>query len=106
MKNGNALLWGSMFILILLVFACELSLGSVIIPLKSVLLTIMGRKDVPEDWRQIVLLFRLPRTRTAMCAGAALGMAGLKMQTLFRNPLADPFVLGISSGAGLGVALL
>jgi len=91
---------------LLLVCALELSLGSVLIPLKSVLAVLSGHQDVPEGWRQIILLFRLPRTATAMLAGAALGIAGLKMQTLFRNPLADPFVLGISSGASLGVALV
>jgi iron complex transport system permease protein len=106
MKNAGTLFWGSLLALLVLAFACELSLGSVVIPPKSVFLTIIGKTDVPEDWRQIILLFRLPRALTAMLAGAALGMAGLKMQTLFRNPLADPYVLGISSGAGLGVALV
>jgi iron complex transport system permease protein len=86
--------------------ALELALGSLLIPIKSVISILLGRNDVPEGWRQIVLLFRLPRALTAALAGAALGIAGLKMQTLFRNPLADPFVLGISSGAGLGVALV
>jgi iron complex transport system permease protein len=89
-----------------LAFVLELSFGSVSIPLRDVVSIVLGRTDVLEDWRQIVLLFRLPRALTAMLAGAALGIAGLKMQTLFRNPLADPFVLGISSGAGLGVAIV
>lgn len=84
----------------------QLCLGSVTIPLASVLSILWGSPDVPEGWRQIVLLFRLPRAITAMLGGAALGLAGLMMQTLFRNPLADPFVLGISSGASLGVALV
>lgn len=106
MKNAGTVFWGSVLALLVLAFACELSLGSVVIPLKAVFLTIVGKTNVPEDWRHIILLFRLPRALTAMLAGAALGMAGLKMQTLFRNPLADPFVLGISSGAGLGVALV
>ncbi len=98
--------WGAMFLAMAAAFALELSLGSVWIPLKTVVSILLGRVDAAEDWRQIVLLFRLPRALTAMLAGAALGMAGLKMQTLFRNPLADPFVLGISSGASLGVALV
>lgn len=102
----RALLWGGLTIALLLAFTLELSLGSVLIPLQSVVAVLIGRQDAPEGWRQIVLLFRLPRTVTAMLAGAALGMAGLKMQTLFRNPLADPYVLGISSGASLGVALV
>ena len=54
----------------------------------------------------VIDAIRLPRSLTAMLAGAALGIAGLQMQTLFRNPLADPFALGISSGASLGVALV
>ena len=56
--------------------------------------------------RSILLNFRLPRILTAMLAGAALGVAGLIMQTVFRNPLADPFILGVNSGASLGVALV
>jgi iron complex transport system permease protein len=99
-------LWIGLILLFLLAFALELALGSLMIPLKSVVSILLGGNDAPEGWRQIVLLFRLPRALTAALAGAALGIAGLKMQTLFRNPLADPFVLGISSGAGLGVALV
>ena len=57
-----------------------------------------------ESWEKIVLLIRLPRAITALLAGAALSVSGLLMQTFFRNPLAGPFVLGISSGASLGVA--
>lgn len=98
--------WGGMFFTMIAVFVLELSLGSVWVPLDAVVSILLGRTDMAEDWRQIILLFRLPRALTAMLSGAALGMAGLKMQTLFRNPLADPFVLGISSGAGLGVALV
>ncbi len=98
--------WGGMFLVMAAAFTLELSLGSVWIPLKAVVSILLGQTDMAEDWRQIVLLFRLPKALTAMLGGAALGMAGLKLQTLFRNPLADPFVLGISSGAGLGVALV
>ncbi len=87
-------------------FVLELSLGPVLIPFESVVSILLGHEDAPEGWRKIVLLFRLPRAVTAVLAGAALGIAGLEMQTLFRNPLADPFVLGISSGAGLGVAVV
>ncbi|MGO9566143.1 MAG: iron chelate uptake ABC transporter family permease subunit [Desulfomonilaceae bacterium] len=87
-------------------FVLELSLGSVLMPVKTVAAILLGHKNVPEGWREIVLLFRLPRAVTAMLAGAALSISGLKMQTLFRNPLADPFVLGISAGANLGVALV
>lgn len=98
--------WLGLAFLLLSAFMLELALGSLTIPLDSVVSILLGRHDEPEGWRQIVLLFRLPRALTAMLAGAALGVAGLKMQTLFRNPLADPFVLGISSGASLGVAVV
>lgn len=105
LSRSRTLLWAGLITTLAVVFALELSLGSVLIPFKSVISILLGHEDVPAGWRNIVLLFRLPRAVTAVLAGAALGIAGLKMQTLFRNPLADPFVLGISSGASLGVAL-
>jgi len=76
------------------------------LPLDAVLKTLTGSTDVDPVMRQIILDFRLPRILTALLAGAALGTAGLLMQTVFRNPLADPFVLGVNSGASLGVALV
>jgi iron complex transport system permease protein len=100
------MVWFALAVLLVLAFALELALGSMRIPLHAVTDILLGSRDVPEGWRQIVLLFRLPRAIAALLAGAALGIAGLKMQTLFRNPLAEPFVLGISSGASLGVALV
>lgn len=100
------LVWSGFAGALAVAFILELALGSVLMPLKTVAAILMGQESVPDGWRQIVLLFRLPRAVTAMLAGAALGISGLKMQTLFRNPLADPFVLGISAGANLGVALV
>lgn len=91
---------------LVLAFILSLTLGSVNIPLPQIITILFGGlPDVPA-WGQIIWLFRLPRALTAMLAGAALSVAGVQMQTLFRNPLADPFVLGISAGASLGVALL
>lgn len=87
-------------------FALTLAAGSVYVPLRGVLAVLTGQPVENPGWRQIVLLYRLPRAITGILAGAALGVSGLQMQTLFRNPLADPFVLGISSGASLGVALI
>lgn len=104
--TGGTLLWLGMMLALLFAFALELAVGSVTIPPGKLLAALFQPGPLPEDWRQILYLFRLPRALTATLAGAALGIAGLKMQTLFRNPLADPFVLGISSGAGLGVALI
>ena len=98
--------WGGLAGILAAAFVLELSLGSVLMPVKTVAAILAGNGDVPEGLRQIVLLFRLPRAVTAVLAGSALSVSGLQMQTLFRNPLADPFVLGISSGAGLGVALV
>jgi iron complex transport system permease protein len=80
--------------------------GSVRIPLADVVRVLAGGEPAQPAWSAIVLQVRLPRALTAVLAGAGLGVAGLQMQTLFRNPLADPFILGISAGASLGVALV
>lgn len=90
----------------LLAFLLSLSFGSVRIPLEQVLTILLGGQAERASWTTIVYDFRLPKALTAALAGAALGVSGLQMQTLFRNPLADPFILGISSGASLGVALV
>ena len=88
------------------VFLLSLALGSVAIPLDEIIRVLFGGQASRDAWTSIILKFRLPKALTALLAGAALGIGGLQMQTLFRNPLADPFVLGISSGASLGVALV
>jgi iron complex transport system permease protein len=87
-------------------FLLSLVLGSVPIPLDEIVRVLFGGEASREAWTNIILKFRLPKALTAILAGAALGIGGLQMQTLFRNPLADPFVLGINSGASLGVALV
>jgi iron complex transport system permease protein len=87
-------------------FLAELSLGSVAIPVGAVADMLLSGSPGPSVWRDIVIGFRLPRALNALCSGAALGVAGLLLQTLFRNPLADPFVLGIVHGARLGSAVL
>jgi iron complex transport system permease protein len=83
-----------------------LALGSVSIPLEQVVRILLGGEADKASWATILFDFRLPKAVTAALVGAALAVAGLQMQTLFRNPLADPFILGISSGASLGVALV
>lgn len=93
-------------LLLLVAFAADLALGSVPVPPRELAAILLGRQDVDPVFRQIVLLLRLPRALTAVLAGAALAASGLQMQTLFRNPLAGPFVLGINAGASLGVALV
>ncbi len=87
-------------------FLFSLALGSVRIPLGNVMSILLGDETVRSSWREIVFNIRLPKALTAALAGAALAVSGLQMQTLFRNPLAGPFVLGISAGAGLGVAIV
>lgn len=91
---------------LLAVLVLAVSLGSVQVPLAETLRVVTGRGATDPRWDVIVTEFRIPRAVTAMLAGAALGVAGLQMQTLFRNALADPYILGISSGASLGVALV
>ena len=87
-------------------FILNISLGSVYIPLKDIFKSIIGAATEQESWEYIIQDYRLPKAFTAILVGSGLGISGLLMQTLFRNPLAGPFVLGISSGASLGVALI
>ncbi len=92
-------------LLLILCFFINISLGSVYIPLKAVFNSLFGNVE-STSWEYIILHYRLPKAFTAILVGSGLGISGLLMQTLFRNPLAGPFVLGITSGASLGVALL
>ena len=94
-----------LLLVIVLVFT-NISLGSVSIPFEDIFAIFLGDESIKERWHIIVLNFRLPKAITAILVGSGLSISGLLMQTLFRNPLAGPFVLGISSGASLGVALL
>lgn len=94
-----------LIILICGIFLLDLIFGSVSIPFQKVFAILSG-SDVKNSWNYIILNFRLPKALTAIFVGAGLSVTGLLMQTLFRNPLAGPYVLGISSGASLGVALM
>lgn len=91
---------------LLVCFSFNISLGSVKIPLDEVINSIIGLETKNENWKYIIQNVRLPKAFTAIIVGSGLGISGLLMQTLFRNPLAGPFVLGISSGASLGVAIV
>ena len=93
-------------LLVVLFFFINISLGTVSIPLKEVLSSLFGGEATKSSWQFIILDYRLPKALTAILAGGGLAVSGLIMQTLFRNPLAGPFVLGVSSGASLGVAIL
>lgn len=88
-----------------ILFGLDLFLGSVKIPFSEVLTILFTGESVKETWKIIVLESRLPQALAATLSGIALSIAGLQMQTLFKNPLAGPYILGISSGAGLGVAI-
>ncbi|AUC81027.1 iron ABC transporter permease [Lacinutrix sp. Bg11-31] len=88
-------------LVLILCFFANISLGSVSIPFKTIFESLVGITD-----NYIIQNYRLPKAFTAILVGSGLGISGLLMQTLFRNPLAGPFVLGITSGASLGVALL
>lgn len=83
-----------------------LAVGPVRVPLADTARVLVGAAPSDPRWQVIVADMRLPRALTAIAAGAGLGVAGLQMQTLFRNTLADPYVLGVSSGASLGVAVV
>lgn len=99
----------SFLVLILILLVCfftNISLGSVSIPLNDIFNSLIGKSTSQESWQYIIQNYRLPKALTAIVVGSGLGVSGLLMQTLFRNPLAGPFVLGISSGASLGVALV
>ncbi|MDZ7773917.1 MAG: iron ABC transporter permease [Balneolaceae bacterium] len=89
---------------VMLFFLVSVSLGSVPIPLGEVVRVLLGGEAAEPAWTKIIRNLRLPRAFTAVMAGSALSVAGLQMQTLFRNPLAGPSVLGITAGASLGVA--
>ena len=95
-----------MTLALLLCFLANLALGSVHIPVSDIITTLTGGTPAKTSWEYIIIDYRLPKAITAVISGSALAVSGLLMQTLFRNPLAGPFVLGISSGASFGVAIL
>lgn len=105
MKRTSSQIMG-LVVLTLLLFALNLLTGSIRIPAGDVVSILTGAgQDLKPSWRYIVLECRLPQAITALLAGGSLSISGLMLQTAFRNPLADPSIFGISSGAGLGVAL-
>ena len=93
-------------LLLLTAFTVNISFGSVSIPFKTVVKSFFTEQNIKESWLYIIKNYRLPKAITAILVGSGLSISGLLMQTLFKNPLAGPFVLGISSGSSLGVALL
>jgi len=99
------LLFTGLLVVLIISFILDLLLGSIDIPLRELSAILTSGDSSSEIYREILLNYRLPKAITALLTGASLSVAGLLMQTLFRNPLADPYILGVSSGAGLGVAI-
>lgn len=95
-----------LFIGVIALTFLNIGLGSVKIPLKDIFGSVFNLEVSKETWRYIIIEYRLPKAITAIITGSGLAVSGLLMQTLFRNPLAGPYVLGLSSGASLGVAIL
>lgn len=106
MKRPVALYMLFIVILIFIFFLLNIVLGSVQIPFKDVWHILWGDYNGNEIWQNIIWKSRVPQALTALVAGAGLSVSGLQMQTVFRNPLAGPSVLGISSGASMGVAFV
>ncbi|TDP00648.1 iron complex transport system permease protein [Flavobacterium sp. 245] len=105
-KKRNTILFVVLSLGLLLMFFASISLGSVTIPLKDVFTSLTGGQASKSTWEYIIINYRLPKAITAVLVGTGLSISGLLMQTLFRNPLAGPYVLGLSSGASLGVAFV
>ncbi|GAA3781035.1 FecCD family ABC transporter permease [Flavobacterium ginsengiterrae] len=105
-KKRNTILFAVLTLGLLLMFFASISLGSVTIPLKDVFSSLTGGHAAKSTWEYIIINYRLPKAITAVLVGTGLSISGLLMQTLFRNPLAGPYVLGLSSGASLGVAFV
>jgi len=106
MKNSKKtkFLFISITVLLFIMFILDILIGSVSIPFNEFLSILTGKEGDPK-YSMLITTFRIPKAITALLCGAALSASGLQMQTLFRNPLAGPYILGISSGASLGVAL-
>lgn len=106
MKPRIALVLTALSAAVVLLAVLGLVLGPVRVPVLDTVQVLFGAEPSDPRWQVIVWNMRLPRVLTALAAGSALGVAGLQLQTLFRNTLADPYILGVSSGASLGVAVV
>jgi iron complex transport system permease protein len=106
MQGRNTFRWTILILSLVLLFALNLSLGSVSIPLAEIIQILFTKHSTNPVWVDIVWDFRMPKALACVLAGSALAAAGLQMQTLFRNALAGPDVLGLSSGASLAVSLI
>nr|WP_315203430.1 iron ABC transporter permease [uncultured Flavobacterium sp.] len=105
-QKRNTILFSFLFLGLIILFFVNISLGSITIPFKEVYTSLTGGHSSKSTWEYIIINYRLPKAITAVLVGMGLSISGLLMQTLFRNPLAGPYVLGLSSGASLGVAFV
>ncbi|HOU31518.1 MAG TPA: iron ABC transporter permease [Bacteroidales bacterium] len=103
-RNRTKILLLTIFLLTALLFSLDIILGSVTIKLKDIFDVLLNKSD--SEIYSVIVKFRIPKAITALLVGVSLSVSGLQMQTIFRNPMAGPYVLGISSGASLGVAVL
>ncbi len=106
LPSGKIGIFPILLLVLFILFLVDLALGSVRIPVGDVFKSLIGEEVKNGSWEKIVTLIRLPKAITALLAGSALSVSGLQMQTLFKNPLAGPSVLGITAGASIGVALV
>lgn len=104
-NQKNKILFSILSFVLIGMFFLNLSLGSVSIPTVAIFDSVLGN-EIKSSWEIILWNFRLPKAITAILVGMGLSISGLLMQTLFRNPLAGPYVLGLSSGSSLGVAFM
>jgi iron complex transport system permease protein len=105
-QKRNTVLFSLLFFGLIVLFFINISFGSITIPFKEVYESLTGGQSSKSTWEYIIINYRLPKAITAVLVGMGLSISGLLMQTLFRNPLAGPYVLGLSSGASLGVAFV
>lgn len=105
-QRRNTILFFLLGLGLMVFFFINISLGSIRIPFQDVYTSLTGGQASKSTWEYIIINYRLPKAITAVLVGMGLSISGLLMQTLFRNPLAGPYVLGLSSGASLGVAFV
>ncbi|WP_395058332.1 iron chelate uptake ABC transporter family permease subunit [Flavobacterium sp.] len=105
-QKRNTILFLLLALGLVLLFFVNISFGSITIPFKEIYTSLTGGQASKSTWEYIIVNYRLPKAITAILVGMGLSISGLLMQTLFRNPLAGPYVLGLSSGASLGVAFV
>jgi iron complex transport system permease protein len=106
MRSNSVFRWVILVLLLFSFFVLNLSIGSVQIPVKEIFNILIGADTIEPVWKEIIWDFRMTKALTCILAGSALALGGLQMQTLFRNPLAGPDVLGLTSGASLAVSIV